>query len=171
MSYLSAGLAGSIPLPANLGAVTGMAAMLVVFGVNNNEAIAAVVLYQAIGFLVPLIGGGIAYVFLCDGVFCSMATTTTAMRAPPSDLPAAQPPDNEQGEAMDVFEIEQKETVSREEVARRLRVLADMLSRHNDLEFERGGMHFTVHVPDQVHLKLQVEVESDERELEIELTW
>lgn len=64
MCYLIGGLAGSIPLPANLGAVTGMAAMLVVFGVGHNEAIAAVVLYQAIGFLVPLIGGAIAYVFL-----------------------------------------------------------------------------------------------------------
>jgi hypothetical protein len=42
-----------------------------------------------------------------------------------------------------------------------------MLARHNDLEFDHGGMHFTVHVPDQ----LQLEVESDERELEIELKW
>jgi len=64
MSYLIGGLAGSIPLPANLGAVTGMAGMLIVFGVNHNQAVAAVVLYQAIGFLVPLIGGGIAYLFL-----------------------------------------------------------------------------------------------------------
>ena len=64
LSYLIGGLAGSIPLPANLGAVTGMAGMLVVFGVDKNEAIAAVVLYQAIGFLVPLIGGGISYLFL-----------------------------------------------------------------------------------------------------------
>jgi uncharacterized membrane protein YbhN (UPF0104 family) len=44
--------------------VPGMAGMLVVFGVDHNDAIAAVVLYQAIGFIVPLIGGGIAYVFL-----------------------------------------------------------------------------------------------------------
>jgi uncharacterized membrane protein YbhN (UPF0104 family) len=64
MCYLIGGLAGSIPLPANLGAVTGMAGMLIVFGVDHNDAIAAVVLYQAIGFLVPLIGGGIAYLFL-----------------------------------------------------------------------------------------------------------
>jgi uncharacterized membrane protein YbhN (UPF0104 family) len=64
LSYLIGGLAGSIPLPANLGAVTGMAGMLIVFGVEHNEAIAAVVLYQAVGFLVPLIGGGLAYLFL-----------------------------------------------------------------------------------------------------------
>ena len=64
MCYLIGGLAGSIPLPANLGAVGGMTGMLVVFGIEKNEAAAAVVLYQAIGFLVPLIGGGIAYLFL-----------------------------------------------------------------------------------------------------------
>jgi uncharacterized membrane protein YbhN (UPF0104 family) len=64
MCYLIGGLAGSIPLPANLGAVGGMAGMLVVFGINHNQAVAAVVLYQAIGFLVPLLGGGIAYLFL-----------------------------------------------------------------------------------------------------------
>jgi uncharacterized membrane protein YbhN (UPF0104 family) len=64
MCYLIGGLAGSIPLPANLGAVGGMAGMLVVFGIDHNQAVAAVVLYQAIGFLVPLLGGGIAYLFL-----------------------------------------------------------------------------------------------------------
>jgi amphi-Trp domain-containing protein len=72
---------------------------------------------------------------------------------------------------MDIFEIEQKESLSREEVAERLRLLADMLARHNDLEFDRGGMHFTVHVPDQLQLKVELEVESDEREREIELKW
>ena len=50
-------------------------------------------------------------------------------------------------------------------------ILADMLARHNDLEFDRGGMHFTVHVPDQLQLKVELEVETDERELEIELKW
>ena len=72
---------------------------------------------------------------------------------------------------MDIFEVKQKETVTRAEVARRLRILADMLDRHNDLEFDRAGMHFTVNVPNEVKLKVELEVESDERELEIELTW
>ena len=78
---------------------------------------------------------------------------------------------NDEGELMDIFEVEQKERLSREEAAARLRNLADMLARHNDIEFERGGMRFTVHVPDEVELKIELEVESDERELEIELTW
>ena len=72
---------------------------------------------------------------------------------------------------MDIFEVKQKETVTRSEVARRLRILADMLDRHNDLEFDRAGMHFKVAVPDEVRLKVELEVESEERELEIELTW
>lgn len=72
---------------------------------------------------------------------------------------------------MDIFSVERKERVSREEAAARLRDLADMLARHNDIEFDRGGMRFTVHVPDEVELKIELEVESDERELEIELTW
>ena len=44
-------------------------------------------------------------------------------------------------------------------------------SRYPGIECERGGMRFTVHVPDEVELKIQLEVESDDLELEIELTW
>ena len=59
-----------------------------------------------------------------------------------------------------LLESEQKERLSREEVAARLRRLADMLARHNDIEFERGGMRFNVHVPDEVDLKIELEVET-----------
>jgi amphi-Trp domain-containing protein len=72
---------------------------------------------------------------------------------------------------MELLEIEQKEKLGREEVAARLHKLADMLARHNDIEFERGGMRFVVHVPDEVNLKLELELGTEERELEIELTW
>ena len=72
---------------------------------------------------------------------------------------------------MDIFEVEQKERLSREEAAARLHKLADMLARHNEIEFERGGMRFTVPVPDEVELKLELEIGTDKRELEIELTW
>ena len=48
---------------------------------------------------------------------------------------------------MDIFEVAQTETLSREDVAARLHNLADMLARHNDIEFERGGMRFKVKVP------------------------
>ncbi len=72
---------------------------------------------------------------------------------------------------MDIFEMEQKERLGREEVAARLHRLADMLARNNDIEFDRGSMHFVVHVPDEVNLKVELEIETDENELEIELTW
>jgi amphi-Trp domain-containing protein len=72
---------------------------------------------------------------------------------------------------MDILEIERKETMSREEAAARLRAFADKLSRNNDIEFDRGGMHFKIHVPDEVQVKVELELESDEREMEIELTW
>ena len=72
---------------------------------------------------------------------------------------------------MDIIEIEKKETLGREEVAARLRHLADMLAKHNDIEFEQGGTKIKVAVPDEVQLKVELEVETDERELEIELKW
>ena len=72
---------------------------------------------------------------------------------------------------MDLIEITEKQRLSREDVAARLRDLADMLARHNDVEFDRGGMHFKVRVPDEVDFKLEIELDDDEREIEIELTW
>jgi uncharacterized membrane protein YbhN (UPF0104 family) len=38
--------------------------MLIAFNVDTSDAIAAVVLYQAIGLIVPLLGGGVSYLFL-----------------------------------------------------------------------------------------------------------
>ena len=64
MAYIIGALGGSIPLPAGIGAVGGIAGMLMLYGVGRNAAIAAVLLYEAVGLLVPLIGGGLAYVFL-----------------------------------------------------------------------------------------------------------
>ncbi|MFS3127676.1 amphi-Trp domain-containing protein [Nocardioides sp. Bht2] len=71
---------------------------------------------------------------------------------------------------MDLFDLDQTQTVSREEAAARLRDLADQLSRHNSVEFERNGHRITVAVPDEVKLKVEVEI-GDENELEIELNW
>ena len=76
-----------------------------------------------------------------------------------------------EGDLMDIVEIEQKEKVSRAEVVSRLRKLATMLAKGNDVKFDQGGMSMTVHVPDEVELKIELEVETDERELEIELKW
>ena len=64
MAYIIGALGGSIPLPAAVGTIGGMAGMLILYGVGHNAAIAAVLLHQAIGLLVPLTGGGIAYTIL-----------------------------------------------------------------------------------------------------------
>jgi drug/metabolite transporter (DMT)-like permease len=44
--------------------VGGIAGMLILYGVGRNSAIVAVLLYEAVGLIVPLIGGGFAYLFL-----------------------------------------------------------------------------------------------------------
>jgi amphi-Trp domain-containing protein len=72
---------------------------------------------------------------------------------------------------MDILEITEKERLSREEAAARLHAVADRLAKQNDIEFERGGLRFKIHVPDEVDFKLELEVESDETELELELKW
>ncbi len=62
------------------------------------------------------------------------------------------------------------QTMSREDAAARLRALADSLAKHNSVEFARDGGRITVAVPDQVALKVEVEL-GDSNEVEIELTW
>jgi uncharacterized protein (TIRG00374 family) len=64
MAYIIGALGGSIPLPAGVGSIGGMVAMFIVYGVDHDAAVVAVILYQAIGQLVPLIGGAIAYLLL-----------------------------------------------------------------------------------------------------------
>ena len=64
MAYIIGALGGSLPLPAGLGSIAGMVGMLILYGVSHSAAVAAVILYQAIGQLVPLAGGGIAYTLL-----------------------------------------------------------------------------------------------------------
>ena len=73
---------------------------------------------------------------------------------------------------MDLFEMDETQTMTREEAAARLRDLADSLSKHNSVEFSREGGRVTVAVPDEVRLKVEVELGDDnEIEIEIELTW
>lgn len=64
MAYIIGALGGSIPLPAGIGAVGGIAAMLILYGVGRNPAVAVVLIYEAVGLLVPLIGGAIGYLLL-----------------------------------------------------------------------------------------------------------
>jgi len=72
---------------------------------------------------------------------------------------------------MEILEIKQKERLRREEAARRLHELADALARHNEVEFERGGLQFRVKVPDLLDLEVEFEIGDGSAELEIELSW
>ena len=72
---------------------------------------------------------------------------------------------------MDLMEVTERARLRREDAAARLHALADALARNNEIEFEREGLRFKVHVPDEVDFKLEVEIGDDERELEVELKW
>lgn len=67
--------------------------------------------------------------------------------------------------------LKEKMTLSREDAAARLHAIADELGSNNDVVIERENMRFVAHVPDQVHLKVEFEIENDGTELEIEPTW
>jgi amphi-Trp domain-containing protein len=72
---------------------------------------------------------------------------------------------------MDLVDLKEKTTLSREEAAARLRQIADELASGNDIVMERDRLRFVARVPDQVHMKIEFEVEEDGSEFEIELTW
>jgi amphi-Trp domain-containing protein len=72
---------------------------------------------------------------------------------------------------MELMEVSEKKRLSREAAAARLHAVADALARNNEVEFERGGLRFKVHVPDEIDFKLEIEIEDEVRELEIELKW
>jgi amphi-Trp domain-containing protein len=72
---------------------------------------------------------------------------------------------------MDLLEISEKRKMGREEAAKLLHELADSLARHNEVEFMRNGIEFHVNVPDEVTVELELEIESDESSLEIEISW
>jgi len=64
MADVIGALGGSLPLPASFGTIGGIAGMLIAYGVNHNPTVAGTLLHQAIGLLVPLTGGTIAYLIL-----------------------------------------------------------------------------------------------------------
>jgi amphi-Trp domain-containing protein len=73
---------------------------------------------------------------------------------------------------MDRFEVEKRETLSRDEAATRLRRVANLLSGSGEeIKFDRGEMKFKVAIPEQVQWKVELEMGDEGSELEIELTW
>jgi amphi-Trp domain-containing protein len=72
---------------------------------------------------------------------------------------------------MELLELQEKTTMAREDAAARLREIADELASGNDIVLESGHLRFVSKVPAEVRLKVEFEVEDDETEFEIELTW
>ena len=73
---------------------------------------------------------------------------------------------------MDLFDIDDTQRMSRENAAARLHALADAIARNNSVEFQREGRRITVRIPDEVNLKVEVELgDEGDNELEVELTW
>lgn len=72
---------------------------------------------------------------------------------------------------MDIAKLTEKQVLRREDAAARLREIADELASGNGFQIEREGLTFSVAVPDEVTMEVEVDIESDEREIEIELSW
>ncbi len=72
---------------------------------------------------------------------------------------------------MDLIEISEKRRMVREEAAQLLRDVADSLARHNALDFVENGVKVHIKVPDQVTVEFELEVETDESSIEIEISW
>jgi amphi-Trp domain-containing protein len=72
---------------------------------------------------------------------------------------------------MDLVELKEKTTLSREDAAARLHAIADELASGNGIVIERDRLRFVARVPHEVNLKVEFEVEEDGSEFEIELTW
>lgn len=71
----------------------------------------------------------------------------------------------------DLLEIEHERTLSREEAAAWIQELAKQLARNNQLQFRQDGLKYTVKVPAEVTMEVEVEIGEDESKLEIEITW
>ena len=69
------------------------------------------------------------------------------------------------------LEIKEKSTMSREDAAARLHAIADELASGNDIVFQQGQARVVAKVPGEIALKIEFEVDDDETEFEIELTW
>jgi amphi-Trp domain-containing protein len=72
--------------------------------------------------------------------------------------------------ADELLEVTEKQTMSREAAAARLRALADQLARHNQVEFVREGVRYSAKVPAQVELSVEIEL-GEESEIEVEISW
>ena len=72
---------------------------------------------------------------------------------------------------MELLDISEKRNMTREEAAKLLHQLADSLARQNAVDFTRNGIKVHVRVPDEVDVEFEVEIETDESSIEVEISW
>jgi amphi-Trp domain-containing protein len=65
------------------------------------------------------------------------------------------------------LEIERKESLSRQEAAKRLMVIAEAVAGGEEVELDLGGTSLSLRVADDVRIEVEVEVDGDEYELEL----
>jgi amphi-Trp domain-containing protein len=72
---------------------------------------------------------------------------------------------------MDLLEITEKSKMRREEAAELLHALADSLASQNAVDLMQNGIKVHIKVPDEVTVEFEVEIESDESSIEVEISW
>ena len=72
---------------------------------------------------------------------------------------------------MSDVKVQQKQSLSRQEVARLVAALAEGLGEDGKVTVQLGNSTLELSVSDEVDWELEVEVDGDEIELELELKW
>lgn len=71
----------------------------------------------------------------------------------------------------ELLEIENERTLTREEAAAWLADLARQLGRSNSLQLRQDGLKYTVKVPGEVGMEVEVEIGEEGSKIEIEISW
>jgi amphi-Trp domain-containing protein len=72
---------------------------------------------------------------------------------------------------MSDVKVERKESLSRQDAAGWLTLLAEAFAKGSHVELPFGPGSVSLHVPDHVRAEFEVEVEGDEVEVEVEFKW
>jgi amphi-Trp domain-containing protein len=72
---------------------------------------------------------------------------------------------------MSDVKVERKESLSRDDAATWLSLLARAFAAGDHAELPFGSSSVSLHIPDRVRAELEVEVEGDEVEIEVEFKW
>src|SRR5580658_7508229 len=85
--------------------------------------------------------------------------------------PASGAAQDGRGDAVSDVKVERKESVSREDAASWLELVARAFAEGSDVELPFGGGDLSLRVPDQVHAEFEIEVDGTDVEVELEFKW